>query len=301
MTRRIAVLLCAAVVALAGWGFAQEPGGDDLPEPPVKLKRKQRPPADAPKDEKLPPVEGKKGDAPKDDAKKDDAKKDDARKDDMKKDDDLPDDGDMPEEDEKEILNRVGKNMRLSEDRLANKELGEGTRQVQDDIVKDLDKLIKLAQQPPQGGEQDQQPQGGGGGGGQQQQKQAGGQRKQGGQMRMRQGQGQGQQQASGRRQRGQRGRGQQMARGNQGGQQGQGQQQEPAHMGGNNPGGGGNTGGQDPNKIADLYKDIWGHLPETMRAEMNAYGRERFMTKYEELIRRYYTTAAEKSRKKGE
>ena len=54
-------------------------------------------------------------------------------------------------------------------------------------------------------------------------------------------------------------------------------------------------------NKIADVYKDIWGHLPETLRAEMDAYGREKFMAKYEELIKRYYDRAARESRRKGD
>ena len=54
--------------------------------------------------------------------------------------------------------------------------------------------------------------------------------------------------------------------------------------------------------RLADLYKDIWGHLPETMRAEMNAYAsREEFMTKYRDLLKQYYTTIAEKGPRKGE
>jgi hypothetical protein len=51
--------------------------------------------------------------------------------------------------------------------------------------------------------------------------------------------------------------------------------------------------------KIADLYKDIWGHLPETIRQEMDQYSRERFMPKYEELLKQYYATIAEKGKRK--
>jgi hypothetical protein len=70
----------------------------------------------------------------------------------------------------------------------------------------------------------------------------------------------------------------------------------EPAPMGGNRAG----QGQDDPNnKLAEMYKDIWGHLPETMRAEMSTYKRDEVMKKYEELIRQYYTTLAEKSRKR--
>ncbi|MFL5245273.1 MAG: hypothetical protein ACJ8FY_24520, partial [Gemmataceae bacterium] len=55
------------------------------------------------------------------------------------------------------------------------------------------------------------------------------------------------------------------------------------------------------PDKLADLYKDIWGHLPETLRAEMNAYAsREEFMAKYRDLLKQYYTTIAEKGQRKG-
>ena len=53
--------------------------------------------------------------------------------------------------------------------------------------------------------------------------------------------------------------------------------------------------------KIADLYKDIWGHLPETLRQEMNQYSREQFMPKYNELLKQYYATIAEKGRPKRE
>ena len=34
---------------------------------------------------------------------------------------------------------------------------------------------------------------------------------------------------------------------------------------------------------------------------EMNAYGRERFMVKYKDLIEQYYSTISEKARKKGD
>ena len=51
--------------------------------------------------------------------------------------------------------------------------------------------------------------------------------------------------------------------------------------------------------KIADLYKDIWGHLPETLRQEMNQYSREQFMAKYNDLLKQYYSRIAEKGRQK--
>jgi hypothetical protein len=217
------------------------------------------------------------------------------------------DDDDMPppepEIDEQEVLNRVAKDMRASEDRLGKKDLSEGTRQVQRDIVKGLDDLIKQSQNGGQQGQDDQQDQQNNqGGASQDQQKQkqqqrqkqasgAAGKRKQKGMQNQR-----AQREARRMQKRGQQGQAQRKPQ--QGDQQDQANDQQQA---GNNPGGG--RGGQtgEMNKIADVYKDIWGHLPETLRAEMDAYGREKFMAKYEELIKRYYDRAARESRRKGD
>jgi hypothetical protein len=70
--------------------------------------------------------------------------------------------------------------------------------------------------------------------------------------------------------------------------------------MAGNNPGAGGKSSGErNPN--ADLYKDVWGHLPESLRAQMDAYANDKkFMDKYDELIKKYYRTIAEQGRRKG-
>jgi hypothetical protein len=51
--------------------------------------------------------------------------------------------------------------------------------------------------------------------------------------------------------------------------------------------------------KLADLYKDVWGHLPDRLRQEMDLYYREQFMPRYSELLRQYYAALAEQ-RKKG-
>jgi hypothetical protein len=52
----------------------------------------------------------------------------------------------------------------------------------------------------------------------------------------------------------------------------------------------------------SDLTKDIrdaWGHLPETKRKELEDYARETgFMPKYDALIRKYYQTLSETSRR---
>jgi len=57
---------------------------------------------------------------------------------------------DEAEVDEQEMLNRIAKNMRSAETRLANKELGEDTKQVQRDILQDLDRLIDQDQKSDQ-------------------------------------------------------------------------------------------------------------------------------------------------------
>lgn len=51
--------------------------------------------------------------------------------------------------------------------------------------------------------------------------------------------------------------------------------------------------------KLADLYKDVWGNLPDRMRQELDLYYREQFMPRYSALLRQYYAALAEQ-RKKG-
>jgi len=70
---------------------------------------------------------------------------------------------------------------------------------------------------------------------------------------------------------------------------------------GGNNPGTpfGPLSPKRQSDKLADLYKDVWGTLPDRMRQEMDLYYREQFMPRYSELLRQYYAALAEQ-RKKG-
>lgn len=55
------------------------------------------------------------------------------------------------------------------------------------------------------------------------------------------------------------------------------------------------------PEKMADVYRDVWGHLPESLRQEVDHYYRERFMPKYRELLRQYYTRLAEADKRPEE
>src|SRR5262249_49768013 len=59
-------------------------------------------------------------------------------------------------------------------------------------------------------------------------------------------------------------------------------------------------TAGGQPD-VSQLIRDIWGHLPDSKRAEMDAYAREKFMAKYDALIRKYYETLSETSRRAAE
>ncbi len=291
MIRRIVVGLLSVTFLLAGLAIAQDPAGGD--DPPVRLKKKPQPDAaEPPKEEQPKPAE-----PPKEQPKEKDPKAKEP------KEGEEPDQPEKPEMDEAEVLNRVGKNMRTSEDRIDRAELNDATHQVQEDILKDLDSLINQEKNGGGGGgdNQDQQNQD------QQNQDNKGSKQNQGGQVKIGMGKPKGglkggrQQQAK--KGQGQKPGGQQVAKGgdkpnNQGGgQQGQ-KPPQPDQQHGNLGGGGGQSVGEST-KLAEIYKDVWGHLPETMRAEMNAYSREQFMAKYNDLIKQYYSTVAEKSRKK--
>jgi len=264
---RVLTVFLLGFTLLAGLVVADDT--KDKPEPPVRLKKKNKPAADeAPKP---PAAEEKKPEPPMPPRAKD-GKED-------------PEPAPAETEDEKEVLNRISRNMRSAEDRLANRELGEGTEQLHRDILKDLDLFLQMQNQ--QNSDSSSSPD---------QQQDAQNQPNQ--QSRQKQ-QGQQNQQARGNR----RGSRRQMARGNQqqGNQQQGNQQEQMAKSGGQNPGGGNAKKEEGANKIADIYKDVWGHLPESLRGEMNAYSREHFMAKYKDLIEQYYSSISEKGRRKGD
>jgi hypothetical protein len=302
MTRRVVPFILTGAILFVGLavGDEPEPGKGDSGEPPLRLKRKKRaaePPAQEKDKEK-----GRQGDKEKEKPK---AKDDEAPvgKDKEKAKDDeppVPEDGRAAEEaDEKEILERVQRNMRGVEEKLGNRELGDPTAQQQRDILRDLDSLIKKSeQQSGGGGGQDNQPQQQSGEqekgkqGGQQQQRMQQ-QRGSKGQMAQRGGQ---RPRRELRSERGGRQRDRRMA----GNQAPQAPQPQPGQ--GNHPG----AGGQSPPSGRDIntekYNDFWGHLPESLRAEMNAYSNPQpFMPRYDRLIREYYKTIAEQGRKKGD
>jgi len=50
-----------------------------------------------------------------------------------------------------------------------------------------------------------------------------------------------------------------------------------------------------------DPYRLDWGHLPKTKRMEMDAYSKERFMPRYDEILQQYYRTIAEQGQRKDD
>ena len=63
-----------------------------------------------------------------------------------------------------------------------------------------------------------------------------------------------------------------------------------------------GNTGTGSKSKPAlpfddAVTKQVWGHLPERLRQEMNQYYKEQFMPKYGEMLKQYYGSLAEREK----
>ncbi len=282
--------LAVLVLSFAGLAVAEDPILDDT-EPPVRLKKKARPEGDKPADKKpavkpdkeKPPVDLDKVPEPppkdKKGGKDGEAKKPAPRR-------------NQAEEERKKLVQRILKNMRAAEDRLAKKDPCRGTCDIQRDIVKDLDKLIEQTQNQSS----------------QQQQKQ-------------------GQSGRQSRRQRRQLSKKQNSSRNSQANNQGnsgrqkpkdggktdknslakkddkkKGQGKKPGKNGQKDGGGMGGKGQAGQKKLAEQFKDIWGHLPEALRQEMEAYSRARFLPQYDALSKQYFRTLSEQgNRKKGD
>jgi hypothetical protein len=166
------------------------------------------------------------------------------------------------EEKIREITNRVAKSLSQAEERLHKNDPGEATQQMQRDIVRDLDELIAQTMR-------------------QQQQQSSSSSSSSSSQRQQTRKSGMQRNQAAGNRP---------LSRPN---------PQAANANGGNSRGA--KRSQEESTKIADLYKDVWGHLPETLRQEMDQYSREQFMAKYGDLLKQYYATIAEKGRRKAE
>jgi hypothetical protein len=279
--RIFASLLLGFGIVLAG--SAQPPSGDTQ-EPPVRLKKKKKAQPEQPPDkperpEQQPEVK----------------KKPKLREDgDLDPRDDLKLEG-KQESEEDQILERITRNTRLSEEKLANREVGEPTRKLQEDVLKDLDRLIQKAQESQQNPQNDQNQQN-------QDNQQGGKDSKNDGSSA---GSSSGQQgkpsqrSAQERAERKQRRSGRQTTQRSLGNRQGSDQPMQTAGQG-NIPGGGGDEPkGRAGEKEPDKKTDLWGHLPEKERALMNKEMEQKFMEKYDDLTRQFYRTIAEKSRGK--
>jgi hypothetical protein len=168
--------------------------------------------------------------------------------------------------------------------RLADKDAGNATQQLQKDVLKNIDELLKKAKEPPPMNN-DSQPQGNGSGmGGMGSPKKAPGGTTSGVPQSRQERREKNRAAASG---------GQPLPGASQasrsdpkvgpGSPVGRPNQIEPKGM---------------LSRVPDVYKNVWGDLPEKMRQEMDLYFREQFMPNYSELLRQYYSSLAERSGK---
>jgi hypothetical protein len=245
------------------------------------------------------------------------------------------DDENAPKDDVQQTAERIAENAKKAGERLKDKDPGADTRKIQDEIVKDIDSLIKKAQEPPsmnpdmnpmmpppksdmmpppmggmpppggpmpksgmRDGSGSKSPMGSGGTGGTPKPK-------------VGPGSGSGRKPRPERKPRGDSpmGMGDPMANAGPNGMKPMPASPDPKAEAKNEDkekkgeNGGDRFGKASPkrenDKMAELYKDVWGHLPDRMRQEMDLYYREQFMPRYSELLRQYYAALAEQ-RKKG-
>ena len=191
----------------------------------------------------------------------------------------IDDDPAQPKPEQKEDkFERVAKGMRSASEKLDGKETGDETTKIQEQVIRDLDELIKQLQNPP--------PNGGGGGGG------GGGSSKSGGG-------GSSRQQRAG-------------SRGGKGQPQG-GTPKQQAQGSGSEQGGQDRKNAEGSDERTDserkaaaeaarrkkLEIDVWGHLPPHLRGKLlSAYG-ERMLPKYEQLVRQFYEALSEQNEAK--
>ena len=76
----------------------------------------------------------------------------------------------------------------------------------------------------------------------------------------------------------------------------------EPMPMNGDKPGTGSDGGkpkGTPPSLPNEdpFTKQVWGHLPEKLRQQASQYYREQYMPKYQEMLKQYYSNLAERDR----
>ena len=244
-------------------------------EAPAKVEAPS-PPADADKPSPTTPKKGlrKKGDKP--DVKPEEKPKDPGEEDAPAVDSDRPiPNPDQPEEkketdekldrelgkdleasknDDTDPLNRLTDEMRRAEELLAKADGSDETVGVQEQIVKDLELLLKQAQQPPPSNSSQSKSK----------KKKQQQQQQQMGQQQQRQ------KQAS--------------------------QQRQNDRANNSSDRIGPPRSSKPESSPQPEERDVWGHLSEMMRGEMSQYAKENFLTKYRDMIERYYTDIARRS-----
>ena len=213
---------------------------------------------------------------------------------------------DMPpdvEENPLKIAERALTNAKDATEKLANQDAGDETQAAQKRTLKAIDDLLKKSENPPpMGGGNPPPPMGGGGGGGGGSPPPMGRSGKPMGNGKpMPMGSGQPMPMGSG--QPMPMGSGQPMPGGGQP-MPGAGQPMGGQPMGGQAQSGSapGQGGAKSPPGVPlpeKITKDVWGHLPSQLRQQMSQFYRERFMPKYSELLRQYYSSLAEKEKEK--
>ncbi len=176
--------------------------------------------------------------------------------------------------------------------RLGNKDSGVTTQQIQQNVLKNIDELLRKAKQPPppDGGSGGTSSSDKGMGGSTQKQQSSGGDSSSSAQRKER------------------REKRNQMTKGSTKDGQSDGQP-GPMSSGSATHSTSGINQSKTPNKIEsktsglppripDAYKNVWGQLPEKVRQEMDLYFREDFMPRYSDLLRQYYSSLAERDGK---
>jgi hypothetical protein len=252
--------LFLALLAFAGLAVADDPDKPD--EPPIRLKKKTRPPkGDGGIENPEGPGKDDKSKEPKDgQAKKDDAKKNTGQK------------AARGEDERKKLVKRVLKNLRDAEGRLAKHDPGKTTRKIQKEILDDLDALIRQTRQqpPPQRNQRRQQRN-------QRDNKNNKNNRNNKNNSRSNRNDPKDLKQQTEK-------------------------STQPNRGNPNRGNTGGSASGKRNDKNADLHKDAWGHLTEKDRQRIDEYTRAGNIPEYESLQQEYERTLAEEgSSKKGD
>jgi len=173
------------------------------------------------------------------------------------------------EETDVDRLERAIKGMREAQKRIESQDTGTQTRETQEQVVRDLDKLIDLIRQQLQQAQQQSQ---------KQKQKQQKDKQKPLAKVELDPQNSQKQQQKQGEPKSGQSGTDKSK----------QSTDRTAADK----------AREEEAARREKLIKDVWGHLPPALREELNNAYKENYLPKYEDQVRKYYESLAEKNKK---